>query len=453
VLWQTISRIGPMVKNTKSPKDITQFEHDWWAMPARATWLLITIVSIAFYIVSAWAYYRVLLTDPFIGSTVKPSVSNLESVRLGLARLGFTIEAYSTTLVAGQAFIAVVCCILGLLIYWRRPTEWMAWLMSLILVLIGTQVPVQAYALATLYPALGFLGFITNQIGTLVNLVLIWIFPNGRFVPTWSRWTLLFTAVVGFLGTLFPNTSFAPFVVPLALILVGSGLFAQVFRYARVSNPVERQQTKWVILALVIAPMIWAFSGLLLPAMIPALINTGENAAPYNLVRLTIDNFANLLIPLAIGLSILRYRLWDIDIVIRRTLIYGALTVTLALVYFGSVILLQGLFQTLTGQSQSQVVTVISTLVIAALFTPLRQRIQNDIDRRFYRKKYDAEQALEAFALTVRQQVDLDEISSSLLAVVQETMQPAEASLWIIQTSETGPRSSGDRREIEWRDA
>jgi len=410
-------------------------------MLARAIWLLITVVSIGYFVVSAWAYYRVLMTDPFIGSTVKPSVSDLESVRLGLAAYGLSIGAYSAILVAGQVLITVVCCFLGFLIFWRHPTERLAWLMSLILILIGTQIPVQAYALARLYPDLGFLGFTTNQLGTAVNLVLIWVFPNGRFAPPWSRWTLLLVLVVGFLATLFPDTPFTPIVVPIAMILVGSGLIGQVYRYVRVSNLVERQQTKWVILALIVAPLVWIVGGLLLPAIFPSLTHTSENAAPYNLLRLTINNFANLLIPLAIGLSILRYRLWDIDVIIRRTLVYGGLTLTLALVFFGGVTLLQSLFVAVSGQ-QSAASVVVSTLLIAALFTPLRRRIQGDIDRRFYRKKYHAEKIVAAFGASLRQEVDLEQLSARLVAVVDETMQPECLSLWIRPTTTKGAGST-----------
>ncbi len=227
----------------------------------------------------------------------------------------------------------------------------------------------------------------------------------------------------------------------LAILTVLSAV-SLVMRY-RGAAAVEREQIKWILYASGLFSLIYA-----------PLLSTQDNLQGVLGALLNILLIVGVLgFPVAIGIAILRYRLYDIDIIIRKTLVYGALTITLALVYFGSVLLLQGLFQTLTGQSQSQVVTVISTLAIAALFTPLRRRIQNDIDRRFYRKKYDAEKALEGFAATVRQQVDLDEISDSLLRVVQETMQPEETSLWLIRNSGTLPRRPDDRQEIEWQDA
>ena len=137
-------------------------------------------------------------------------------------------------------------------------------------------------------------------------------------------------------------------------------------------------------------------------------------------------------IPISMGIAILRYRLYEIDLIINRTLVYALLTVSLAVVYFGGVTATQAIFQTLTGQEQQpQLAVVISTLVIAALFNPLRRRVQGFVDRRFYRRKYDAAKTLEAFSAKLRDETDLDALSGDLVGVVRETMQPAHVSLWL----------------------
>jgi len=147
-----------------------------------------------------------------------------------------------------------------------------------------------------------------------------------------------------------------------------------------------------------------------------------------------------LLVPVCIGIAILRYRLFDIDVIIRKTLVYGVLTATLGLVFFGGVTLLQRAFAGISGTEDSPVVIVISTLLIVALFAPLRRRIQDFIDRRFFRRKYNAEQALADFAATARGETDLDALSSKLVEVVQETMQPATIMLWQLPTGDRPSR-------------
>ncbi len=233
-----------------------------------------------------------------------------------------------------------------------------------------------------------------------------------------------------FLNT-YPNafSTFPPWVIS-AIFLVngGSGVVAQIYRYVRVSGPVQRQQTKWVVFVLGIT--ILTILGIYVPLLIFPSLSTSSSI--YYLIFTYIYPLGLLLIPLTLGIAILRYRLWDIDILINRTLVYGTLTGLLALVYFGLVVALQALFKGLTGQvGASPLVIVISTLAIAALFQPLRHHIQKIIHRRFYRRKYDAARTLAAFSATLRNEVDLSQLSENLLAVVEETMQPASVSLWL----------------------
>ena len=181
-----------------------------------------------------------------------------------------------------------------------------------------------------------------------------------------------------------------------------------VLRFRR-SRGEERQQLKWFVYAGVLS-----VGAILIPS------------AASSLLQLLVLP----LLPVAAGIAILRHRLYDIDLIINRTLVYGSLTVVLILLYIGGVVALQGIFRVLTGQ-ESQLAIVASTLVIAALFTPLRRRIQSFIDRRFYRRKYDARKTLETFSAKLRDETDLEALSDHLIGVVGGTVQPAHVSLWM----------------------
>jgi len=208
-------------------------------------------------------------------------------------------------------------------------------------------------------------------------------------------------------------------VILLATVLASA--IAIIFRFLRSSGD-ERRQIKWV-----------AYAGAVVALLLVVQLAV-ETALPESDLLVEVFNLGLLVsltgVPIAAGVAILKYRLYEIDTIINRTLVYGGLTALLALVYVGSVVLLQTLFRAMTG-GESQLAVVISTLAIAALFNPLRRRIQTVVDRRFYRSKYDAQKTLAAFSARLRDETDLDALGGELVAVVRETVQPARVSLWL----------------------
>jgi hypothetical protein len=218
--------------------------------------------------------------------------------------------------------------------------------------------------------------------------------------------------------------------LPLLPLCMLASALSLVLRYRR-SGGEERQQIKWIAFAASVVVVVYAI------AMIASWVFPEESWTTAGsvwwlnlLTYVVLSSFT--LVPIAVGIAILKYRLYDIDLLINRTLVYGSLTVSLAVVYFGGVTVTQAIFRALTGQEeQPQLAVVVSTLVIAALFNPLRRRVQSFIDRRFYRSKYDATKALAAFSVKLRDETNLEALSDDLVGVVRETMQPAHVSLWL----------------------
>ena len=351
--------------------------------------------------------------------------------------LGF-VAAYQIML---DSVSVLVCCALGALLFWRKSTDRMALFCAFMLVLFGGAgfTSILQDALAPLSPAWFALTNILDLLGQSSFMIFFFLFPSGRFVPRWTRW-IAFCVVLYWVLALFfvkdQSSWVGPAFVTLLLCVVGT----QIYRYRRVSTPRERQQTKWVVFGFSIGISGFLLSIILTNAFqIPSL---HQSSVLKTLVFGTIVYGFLLLIPISIAIAILRSRLYNIDVIINKALVYGLLTALLAAIYAGLIIGLESLVGLFSKQGAQPLVVVVSTLAIAALFQPLRRRIQQIIDRRFYRRKYDAARTLEMFSTTLRHEVDLATLSAHLVTVVQETMQPAHVSLWLRQEKQTGKPDS-----------
>lgn len=265
--------------------------------------------------------------------------------------------------------------------------------------------------------------------GIFIPLLLVFglLFPDGRFRPRWARWLAVALVLFFVLGS-FPLPAIVNNATTVVFILLFFGVVAaQIHRYRSISSWAEQQQTKWGVFGLAVA--ILGFIALLTVSQISSL-PTGNGSLYAALTDSS--GIAVLLsaIPLSIGIAVLRNRLWDIDRVINRALVYAVLTLTLGAIYVGGVIGLQALFRVVAGNS-SGLAIALSTLAIAALFRPLRHRIQNGIDRRFYRTKYDTQRILASFGERLQNEVDLSQLSQDLTSVVHETLHPQHVSLWL----------------------
>jgi hypothetical protein len=351
-----------------------------------------------------------------------------------------------------SALINPTFATLGALIISRRPENVIGWIFSVSSIAGGIQMFSGQYATVALLSdessrlpggtVAGWLSILAQQLLVAPILFLLLLFPTGRLLsPRWRLFAVGAGTVVAVwviseaLGP-GPLEGFAPTRNPFGVeaaaaifdlldttggwmsfaCFVGA-ILSLILRFYR-SRGEERLQLKWFVYAAVLGFLAILFGGVLVPASFDDRFGT------------LVWTVAPLGLPVSAGIAILRYRLYEIDLLINRTLVYGALTAALVAVYVGSIVVLQGLLRALTGQ-ESQLAIVASTLAVAAFFSPLRRRIQGFIDRRFYRKKYDARKTLETFSAKLRDVTDLEELNNELVGVVRETMQPVHVSMWL----------------------
>lgn len=402
-----------------------------WLQPLRVAWVAVFAITVVMAAVALPLMYTQAHQLCLHTACNGPQLTRVQT--RSLHNLGLALDFYGTCVVAlNLAFILVYCAIAGL-IFLRRSHERMALLSAFFLLVFGGMTfPGTPSTIAAAYPVLQVPSGLMIVLGATLLAVFLFLFPSGRFVPPWSRWLVPILPLLQAPGALFPDSAFSLGALPLVvggipfLGILAFMLGSQIYRFRRVSTPVERQQTKWVVLGVGIGLggfVVFVAAGASLPASYhdSFLATSIPNVVMYLFM---------MLIPLSIAVAVLRYNLWEADALINRTLVYGSLTISLAGLYLLCVVGMQALFRAFTGQS-SDLAVAVATLAVAALFNPWRRRVQGFIDQRFYRHKYNAARVLATFSTRLRDDVELRRLENDILAVVVETMQPSRVSLWL----------------------
>jgi len=401
---------------------------------ARTAWVVVAVTTLAvivFSIPSSYEYYGGVCSaasEVCAGRAVDQATP--EGVG-ALGEAGLSVRTYALLNVVLDKIFQLTWFAVGALIFWRRSDDRMALLVAAFLVSFGpiSVDTTSADALVSSQPAWSLPVWSMDIVGNVCVILFFLLFPSGRFEPRWTRWLAVVFFVFQYSRT-FPGLYARSPVLEMVSFLVFLGIIVslvwyQTYSYRRLSSPAQRRQTRWVVFGAALGVAGTA------PFQIPVDLSLVDGNTPLTLLLLrTGFALSFLLVPLSISVAVLRSQLFDIDVIINRTLVYGSLTVVLVAVYFGGVVGLQRLLFPLTGEP-NQPIIVASTLAIAALFNPLRRRIQSVVDRRFYRGKYDAARTLETFSARLREETDLGALRGDQLAVVKETMQPAHVSLWL----------------------
>jgi hypothetical protein len=398
---------------------------------ARGLWLTLVVATLTI-LLGSLPVYQAQLRVPC--SLARCGYQQLTAEHLAaLNGIGISLDGYVVICTALLFAGITISLSVSALIIWRRAGDGVAALVALMLVTAQSGTPASAVVVV----GAGNPWWAPNGLLLFLNTVLLafvlLLFPSGRFVPRWMRWFALGFVVVSTLPYFLPDVALIPgsgsshlgWLVTICGFVIAA--LSQVYRYWRERSTVLRQQTKWVAFGLAV-PIIFT----ILVSVFTFTPAFGANNPLDLLAANEIGYLFPLAFSLAFGVAILRTRLWDIDNLINRTLVYGALTAILAALYFTMVLGAQVLGERLTGQTSPPAwLIAVTTLAIAAIFTPLRRRLQRFVDRRFYRAKYDAARTLERFAATLRSDTNLPYLTEHLVSVVEETMQPSHVSLWL----------------------
>ena len=407
-----------------------------WVPVLRWAWMICALLLLANFLASIPGYYRIMSTIcplPNQADCTSSFGQLTASTMQTLSGWHISLDGYALYFAILDVLVSLLPWGIGLLLFWRKSNEWMGLLVSLLFVFFaGNGVANTFTALWTPDPSSGLVVILLQIISAVQWIGLgafLLTFPTGRFAPRWS-WIIFSLWIFTFLSPTVPAVPAAAYIegvvgTLVGVVLLGGTLFIVVYRYRRVFDARECQQTKWAVYGIVALVTL-----IVLGTALSSVLSASSPLQPL-FPTLTIM-LSSAIVYVSLGFAIFRYRLWDIDTVVNRTLVYGTLTAILALTYAAMILLLQALAQVMNGATADQPLAIVATtLLIIALFNPLRRRLQAFIDRRFYRQKYDAVKILAAFAASLRTEVDLSSLSTHLVHAVEESMQPTHVSLWL----------------------
>ncbi|HZW04199.1 MAG TPA: PDZ domain-containing protein [Anaerolineaceae bacterium] len=397
--------------------------------------------------------YPILTVRKAGGAVVSYTLSRV----INFSQIGLTNRAYAVISVVLDTLLVLTYTLVGVFVFLRRPKDWFAVLASLAVILLAVRIAPEYGALIALEPQWGRIAQLLYFAGGSFLPLLLALFPDGRFVPNWTRYFVLLGFFYSFMVVYFPlqvNPAYTVLGFALDASIVGTGVIVQVYRYRRVADQQQRQQTKWILFG-ILAGFFGFYGYHFFRELFPTLANPAFSPYPYDLVAKFISYIALMLLPASMAISILLYRLWDIDIFFRRTIMYSIVTVFLGTLYVGIVIVFGQALLFITGARQSEIVIAFSTLATAALFAPFRRRVQEVIDQRYYRRKYDSANVLASFGAKTRDEVELDRLIVLLQDAVQQSIHPENISVWLnpsvttpVYPAKSNPRPETGRQSL-----
>ncbi len=390
---------------------------------ARVGWLAIALPCIALYFWSLPALYR--HAAAFVGDTLPaPDV-----LRAGMLELGLPETLVALVRFLRLAVVATCALVVGIIIFWRRSDERAALIFSLLLVVIGAAF---AAALPASTVSLDPWLQLAFNVAFASFFLSAYLFPDGRFVPRWTRWLLALAllTMVGdqfFAGTLLDPGAWPPaLALAFSLLLLGSLIAAQVYRYRRISGPVQRQQTKWFVFSVTVVIVLFFAYWTTLNSY-PTLATTGRAAILIDLIGGTVLSLSFALVPLCIGFAVMRHRLWDIDPIVNRTLVYTALTATLLGLYLAVV----GYAGVVAGVPNHPAASMLAAALVAVLFQPLRARLQTAINRLMYGHRDEPYAVIAALGRRLESTLNHDALLPSIVTATREALKLPYAALTV----------------------